>query len=209
MIQFQCGQCGQRIAIHKRNLGTAVVCPDCGGTTNPIAEQIIKRRAAAARRIVVRAPAPLHVCANCNECIGRLQKLHLWENRNVCAACHRRLSEEQRPASSAVSTVAVRRVPRQEAPERTQSPVDHLMPAMIRPFRGGLFGALVGLSVAGAALYGALTLLQSVAGLITGLAIGGLALLMIYLGLRFVIASRRSGAIGRQTRELQVVERRR
>lgn len=55
-----------------------------------------------------------------------------------------------------------------------------------------MFGALIGLCVAGAALYGALNLLKDVAGLVTGLAFGGLALLAIYLILRATVISRKS-----------------
>jgi predicted RNA-binding Zn-ribbon protein involved in translation (DUF1610 family) len=192
MIKFHCGQCGHRIAIQKRQLGAIIVCPDCGDNTHPVAEQVIKRRAAVAKKTTVETPATPHACANCTQPIGKLQKLHLWDNRVICAQCHATLSRENSaqvrsaPATEIVPVTARRRSDARTVIDDADPVVQHLA----RPFRGGLFGALVGLCVAGAALYGTLSLLRDVAGIITGLAIGGLALLLIYVLLRVSMNAR-------------------
>lgn len=191
MIQFRCGQCGHRIAIHKRQLGSMIVCPDCATATHPIAEQVARSRAII-KSGPTAAPVPNHACANCAHPIGRLQKLHLWENHIVCGECHRKLSAETAP----VHAVTVSRVAPRAIASQNEDPV---LQSLTKPFRGGLFGALVGLCVAAAALYGAMSLLKDVAGIVTGLAIGGLALLTIYLAVRASIAARRETLDTRST----------
>ena len=196
MIKFHCGQCGHRIAIQKRQLGKRIVCPDCGDDTHPVAEQVIKRRAVAAKKARVETAGAPPACANCAQVIGRLQKLHLWENKVVCGECHRKLSIEHQPDNrlSTQAVVTPVAVTRSRPIRRPQDEADPLVQNLIRPFRGGLFGALVGLCVAGAALYGTLSLLRDVAGLITGLAIGGIALLLIYLLLRTMLGVNRAAS---------------
>lgn len=193
MIKFRCGECGHRLAVQKRQLKGLIVCPDCGGTTHPLAEQVLRCRASATGPTGPR-PRPMHICANCGGMIGRLQQLHLWENQVVCGQCQRKLSAEagselQTQRATTAVTVSRRALPAPvEEPPLSDSP---LVQQLARSFRGGLFGALVGLSVAGAALYGTLNLLKDAAGLITGLAFGGLALLSIYAALRMTILSRK------------------
>jgi hypothetical protein len=180
MIRFCCGHCGHRISVAKRHLAKLVRCPDCAATTHPLAAQVPAKQAPAKQSS--------YCCANCGQGIGKLQKLHLWANRVVCDGCHRKLSAEV--ALSAVPSVTkVTAVPAIRSPRRSDADSD--VQALTRPFRGGLFGAMVGLCVAAAAMYGALTLLKDVAGLIAGLAFGGLALCGIYLGVRILLASRK------------------
>ena len=198
MIKFQCGHCGHRIAIARRHLGKLVGCPDCGLVTHPLDEHLIKGRA--------KSPAASHCCANCGQTIDRLQKLHLWENKIVCGACQKKLAAEAAPAPvQVVATVAPRAVARREPASIAQADADLHM--LARPFRGGLFGAMVGLCVAGAAMYGALSLLKEVAGLIMGLAFGGLALVGIYLGVRIALASRTTEPSARPLRQPRLIEK--
>lgn len=210
MIKFRCGQCGQRIAVHRRQMNAVIVCPDCAAETHPMAEQVLQRRAALALA-TLKAGGTAHVCANCSHPIGKLQKLHLWDNKVICGGCHQKLSAENTPALLPVATTPVtvtRRASRRmlEAPD-ADALFDPVVQTLTRPFRGGLFGALVGLSVAGAALYGAMSLLRDVAGIITGLAIGGLALLFIYIAVRSVLIARRNEPDARPARRLQISER--
>lgn len=214
MIKFRCGQCGNRIAVPKRSLNGVIHCPDCSAVTHPIAEQVIQRRAALAIT-TLKAQAASHTCANCTHPIGQLQKLHLWENRIVCAECHRKLSLEHTPPPSATTTalaapvtsVAVTRRERSRAVDGPDALFDPVSQSLTRPFRGGLFGALVGLCVAAAALYGAMSLLREVAGIVTGLAIGGLALLFIYVAVRSTLAPRREEPDTRPVRRVRATER--
>ena len=180
MIRFRCGHCGHRISIAKRHLTKLVRCPDCGGTTHPLAAQVAPKQSAVTQTS--------YCCANCAQAIGKLQKLHLWSNRVVCDGCHRKLSAEAGPTAVAAVT-RVTAVPAVRAGRTSDADPDVQM--LTRPFRGGLFGAMVGLCVAAAAMYGALTLLKDVAGMIAGLAFGGLALCGIYLGVRVILASRK------------------
>lgn len=208
MIKFRCGQCGNRIAVHKRRMNTVIHCPDCAAVTHPIAEQVIERRAALALSGLKAAGTP-HACANCAHPIGKLQKLHLWENKVVCGGCHQKLSAENTPAllPGPVTPVAVVRRQRARSIEDADPALDPVVQTLTRPFRGGLFGAMVGLCVAAAALYGAMSLLREVAGIITGLAIGGLALLIIYFGVRSLVLARREEPESRPVRHLQISER--
>jgi len=196
MIRFRCGECGHRLAVQRRQLSRLIVCPDCGGTTHPMAEQVLKRRAAATRHLAPR-PLPTHVCANCARAIGRLQQLHLWDNHVVCGECQRKLVAESTARSRPLGAITNVTVARRALPAPTGDAVlsdSPLIHQLARSFRGGMFGALVGLAVAGAALYGALNLLKDAAGLITGLAFGALALLTIYLVMRATVVRRRHQA---------------
>ena len=165
--------------------------------THPLDEQLVKGRGKPA--------AASHCCANCGQSIGKLQKLHLWENKIVCGACQKKLAAEAAPAPvQVVATLAPRTIARQQ-PVLAQADSDlHLL---ARPFRGGLFGAMVGLCVAGAAMYGALSLLKEVAGLVMGLAFGGLALVGIYLGVRIAIASRNAEPSSSSARQARLIEK--
>lgn len=203
MIKFRCGQCGSRIAVPRRRMNGVIHCPDCSAVTHPIAEQVIERRAALAIA-TLKAQSTPQMCANCTHAIGKLQKLHLWDNKVVCGECHRKLSAEHAPPPASTTTallsapaagttsVAVTRRQRRHAAEEIEiAPFDPVAQTLARPFRGGLFGALTGLCVAAAALYGAMSLLREVAGIVVGLAIGGLALLFIYIAVRSALAARR------------------
>jgi predicted RNA-binding Zn-ribbon protein involved in translation (DUF1610 family) len=213
MIKFRCGQCGNRIAVPKRRLNQVILCPDCSAVTHPIAEQVIERRSALALA-AMKAQNAAHTCANCSHPIGKLQKLHLWENKVVCGECHRKLSAEHTPApattalsrASTTPVAVARRERRRAAIEETDANFDPVVQTLTRPFRGGLFGALVGLCVAAAALYGAMSLLREVAGIVTGLAIGGLALLFIYLAVRSTLAARRQEPESRPVRRVRITE---
>lgn len=208
MIKFRCGQCGNRIAVHKRRMNAVILCPDCAAVTHPIAEQVIERRAALALT-GLKAAGTSHACANCAHPIGKLQQLHLWENKIVCGGCHQKLSAENTPAllPAPPTPVTVTRRDGRRAINDPDPSLDPVIQTLTRPFRGGLFGALVGLCVAGAALYGAMSLLREVAGIITGLAIGGLALLFIYVGVRSLLLTRRDEPQSRPARRLQISER--
>src|SRR6476646_1240103 len=121
MRKFCCAHCGHRLAVPPRHLDKLVTCPECGKATHPLACEILSATgvptpasAAAQSAKSAGAPggaagpasaeaAPAHTCANCAEPIGQLQKLNLWQNRVVCAACYRRLSREEPEA--AVATV--------------------------------------------------------------------------------------------------------
>jgi predicted RNA-binding Zn-ribbon protein involved in translation (DUF1610 family) len=214
MIKFRCGQCGNRIAVHKRRLNQVILCPDCSAVTHPIAEQVIERRSALALT-ALKGQSTAHTCANCSHTIGKLQKLHLWDNKVVCGECHRKLSAENTPApattnaivpASATPVAVTRRERRRTAIEEPDASFDPVVQTLTRPFRGGLFGALVGLCVAAAALYGAMSLLREVAGIVTGLAIGGLALLFIYLAVRSTLAARREEPDARPVRRVRITE---
>ena len=190
MIRFRCGSCGHRLAIQKRQLAKVPLCPDCGQTTHPIAEQIIQRRRSIGPATTGRTP--LNSCANCGHAIGKLQKLQLWNNHVVCTECHGKLSHENAaPAprnSRGLTPVTVRRLRGTAGSGDDQT----LFRSDFHSFRGGLVGALASLCVAGAALYGSLNLLRDAAGLISGLAIGGLIILGIYFLLRLFAAPNNS-----------------
>lgn len=209
MIKFRCGQCGQRIAVPKRQMNAVVVCPDCEAVTHPMAEQVLQRRAALAIT-ALKSGGTSHACANCTQPIGKLQKLHLWDNKVVCGTCHQKLSAENTApvlAAPATSVTVTRRSRQRSIDGPVSDPsLDPMVQTLTRPFRGGLFGAMVGLCVAAAALYGAMSLLREVAGIVTGLAIGGLALLVIYMGVRSFLLSRRDEPEVRSPRRLHIID---
>lgn len=213
MIKFRCGQCGNRIAVPKRRMNQVILCPDCSAVTHPIAEQVIERRSALAIT-ALKAQSTAHTCANCSQPIGKLQKLHLWENKVVCGACHRKLAAENTPATPTTTAIVpastavtvARRERRRTIIDEPDANFDPVVQTLTRPFRGGLFGALVGLCVAAAALYGAMSLLRDVAGIVTGLAIGGLALLFIYVAVRSTLAARREEPETRPVRRVRITD---
>ena len=105
-----------------RHLDKLVTCPECGQSTHPLACEILSATGVAipssgeaVNRLVRAEPRPLRrkptprrprVCCNCAQPIGKLQKLNLWQNSVVCAACYRRLSKEEPEAG--VTTVTSR-----------------------------------------------------------------------------------------------------
>jgi predicted RNA-binding Zn-ribbon protein involved in translation (DUF1610 family) len=173
MLKFRCQHCGQRIAVPARHLGKLVTCAECGEPTHPLAEQIVKAKKASAP-----APAPTPAvdsvaCDNCAQTIGRLQQSHRWNGRRVCQSCYHLLSGESSgpPAARAVATV-VERMPHH----------DPIRPAPVPPpgLRERVLRSLMVFVVAVVALYGALTLLRDIAGLIAVTALGILALVAVY-----------------------------
>ena len=187
MLKFRCQHCGQRIAVPARHLGKLVTCAECGAQTHPLAEQIVVQSRKPEPAKPAPKPAakePAGACANCTQPLGRLQASHEWESQRVCAPCYHRLSDEStlgsitRP-SSAKPVVATR--------------VRRANPAPLGPPVGGNYAAPQPLAlrerltrgvmvfvVGAAAVYGALTLLRDIAGLIAVAAVAVLALLALY-----------------------------
>ena len=190
MIRFRCQQCGHRIAVSRRHLGRLAVCPDCGATTHPVARHVSKSEP---RATAAPDPSRPHACANCGKPIGKLQQLHVWQNQIVCTPCHRTLSADGNTtalAAPAATAVTVTRRPAEIVDPQTSWDPESLR-HMARPFGGGLFGAIVGLCVTGAAMYGALSLLKDAAGLVTGLAFGALGLVGVCFVLKAIISAGR------------------
>jgi hypothetical protein len=178
MLKFRCQHCGQRIAVPKRHLGKLVTCAECGQATHPLAEQIVKAKSNSGP---APAPGPAEtVCGNCARPIGRLQASHEWQSQRVCGPCYRVLSSESDRPMRALATV-VARVPPQDSP---YLPPPHLT------LRERLVRAAMVFFVAVVALYGALTLLRDIAGLIAVAAVAVLALLALYALFRARLASR-------------------
>ena len=192
MLKFRCQHCGQRIAVPARHLAKLVLCSECGAETHPLAEQIVKKppvlRAASGPQ-----PLPAGACANCGGVIGRLQSAHEWESQRVCGACYHVLSSEssrlRAPSSSSnhpTPALATRVAP-------IFAPDVH--PAPLLTMRERITRSLVVFVVGAVALYGALTLLRDIAGLVAVAAVAVLALLALYaifrtrLGPRFKAAA--------------------
>jgi hypothetical protein len=189
MLKFRCQHCGQRIAVPARHLGKLVLCSECGEQTHPLAEQLAKKAAPAGAWRTARGsqPVPAGGCANCGGIIGRLQSTHEWESQRVCGACYHVLSGEssrlrapsaaQHPAAAVVTRVASAVAP--------ASVTSTFMTARERVIR-----ALVVFVVGAVALYGALTLLRDIAGLIAVAAVAVLALLALYAIFRVRVGPR-------------------
>ena len=191
MLKFRCQHCGQRIAVPARHLGKLVTCAECGAQTHPLAEQIVvqSRKPEPAKPKSRRGPAAeaaSAACANCTQPLGRLQATHEWESQRVCAPCYHRLSDESTLAgnakpSKARPVVATRVQPPAPSPAPLLPPAGSSYPA---PHPLGLRERLtrgVMVFVVGAvAVYGALTLLRDIAGLIAVAAVAILALLALY-----------------------------
>jgi predicted RNA-binding Zn-ribbon protein involved in translation (DUF1610 family) len=178
MLKFRCQHCGQRIAVPARHLGKLVLCSECGEQTHPLAAQLVKKAAPAAAGRAARGsqPVPAGGCANCGGIIGRLQSSHEWESQRVCGACYHVLSGESSrlrvaPAMQHPAPALVTRVASSVAPELGTA----LLTARERVAR-----AVVVFVVGAVALYGALTLLRDIAGLIAVAAVAVLALLALY-----------------------------
>jgi predicted RNA-binding Zn-ribbon protein involved in translation (DUF1610 family) len=183
MLKFLCQHCGQRIAVPARHLGKLVTCAECGKPTHPLAREIVGTqavtRSAAATTPPATSPPPAaahSACANCGGTIGRLQASHLWEDQRVCGPCYHVLSAESSLCGPRGAPVVATRV-------RPVAPDDSFRPAPLPPVPGlreqivrGLMVFVVGV----VALYGALTLLRDLAGLIAVAAVTVLALLALY-----------------------------
>ena len=203
MLKFRCQHCGQRIAVPARHLGKLVTCAECGAQTHPLAEQIVvqSRKPEPARPAPTPQPASKAAaiaCANCAQPLGRLQATHDWEGENVCAPCYHRLSSEStlpgggRPAT-AKPVVATRiqpqppgRVP-EEVLSISGSSYSAALPLTLRErVTRGVMVFVVGV----VAVYGALTLLRDIAGLIAVAAVAVLALLALYALFRSKVSAR-------------------
>lgn len=203
MLKFRCQHCGQRIAVPPRNLGRLVTCSECGAQTHPLAEQIAGAAPPVAKTASASPPSVrAGACDNCGGPIGKLQTSHAWEGHTVCGACLPRLVGDSnagptRAAIDAAPAVAltpsvVRRVPHGDSgapPAPVQSPAPLGLMLRERVLR-----ALIVFVVASVALYGALSLLRDIAGLIAVAAVGVIALLALYALFRGAVAARRKTA---------------
>ena len=193
MLKFRCQHCGQRIAVPPKHLGKLVTCAECGAQTHPLAKEFVDARPAAKQSTAPvktrpEAPAPrgraptaaadtsVGGCANCGRPVGRLQASHEWEGERVCGGCYHVLSAESSLGAAKAAPVVATRV-RALAPE----------PASVAPpapapvgLREQVVRGLVVFVVGVVALYGALTLLRDLAGLIAVTAVAVLSLLALY-----------------------------
>ena len=203
MLKFRCQHCGQRVAVPARHLGKLVTCAECGAQTHPLAEQIVvqSRKPEPAQPKPARGPAAeatAAACANCALPLGRLQATHEWEAQKVCAPCYHRLSTEStlpgagRP-STAKPVAATRVLP--QTPARVADPLlppagssySAALPLTLRErVTRGVMVFVVGV----VAVYGALTLLRDIAGLIAVAAVTILALLALYGLFRSKVSAR-------------------
>jgi predicted RNA-binding Zn-ribbon protein involved in translation (DUF1610 family) len=204
MLKFQCQHCGRRIAVPSGKLGKLVTCSECGMQTHPLAEQIVAAGAgraaapaevAAPPRVTAQGTATPAHCDNCGTVIGRLETAHPWNDHSICGGCFGRLS-----GTSVAAPVAVARRP-QAVVDRTDpgavaasgySPGPGPRPIML-DLRERVLRALIVFVVASVALYGALSLLRDIAGLIAVAAVAVIALLALYAVFRGSIARRRGG----------------
>jgi predicted RNA-binding Zn-ribbon protein involved in translation (DUF1610 family) len=85
MLKFKCSHCGGRLALHPRHLGRLARCPECGGVTHPMAQQILARQ----------KPCDKIECDNCGHALGKLQKPRRWEKATVCTPCFIALRTEE------------------------------------------------------------------------------------------------------------------
>jgi hypothetical protein len=174
MLKFRCQHCGQRIAVPARHLGKLVRCAECGEPTHPLAEQIVKAKKEAAPVAAPASSSPSEAvpCGNCGRSIGRLQQAHLWQEQRVCGPCHQVLATESSGGRGRLTAAVVERVARDESAPPVPGPIPGLRDRVLR--------SLVVFVVAVVALYGALTLLRDIAGLIATMAVGILALVALY-----------------------------
>jgi predicted RNA-binding Zn-ribbon protein involved in translation (DUF1610 family) len=203
MLKFECQHCGRRIAVPSGKLGKLVTCSECGMPTHPLAGQIVAAGAgrAVATAADVAAPdrvtpqvatAPGH-CDNCGTLIGRLETVHAWNDHSICGGCYSRLS-----GVSGAAPVSVARRPAvvvdpgaPAAPAASAyAPGPDPKPIML-DLRERVLRALIVFVVASVALYGALSLLRDIAGLIAVAAVAVIALLALYAVFRGSIARRR------------------
>jgi DNA-directed RNA polymerase subunit RPC12/RpoP len=238
MRKFCCAHCGHRLAVPPRHLDKLVTCPECGKSTHPLACEILSATGVAIPSSAqgsqsagaggAAAPsakadaAPAQVCANCAQPIGKLQKLNLWQNSVVCAACYRRLSKEEPEA--AVATVASRvgasrlkadiagetKLParrRKSEPTAASTLVgiakvlpgltalapadDTSLRTIPMQLRQRALVVLAAVCIGGAAVYGALSLLRDLTGILTSIALVVLAGVIAYLIVQALVAAAR------------------
>lgn len=176
MMQFRCGECGSRIAVAKRHLERLCQCPECGGVTHPLAEELETGR---------------RCCENCGDKIGRLQKLRRFKNHVVCNRCHAALGEPpaDRAPVAATQLVAVERaseaihlnaepvVVRPRTPAES-SPIHAVASGQIvSDLHAGALGVLVGFGILTAAFLLAMTVLSYIGLFVTVLVFGFLLVL--------------------------------
>jgi predicted RNA-binding Zn-ribbon protein involved in translation (DUF1610 family) len=210
MLKFECQHCGRRIAVPSGKLGKLVTCSECGMQTHPLAEQIVAAgagRAAASATAEVATPArvtpqaataPGH-CDNCGALIGRLETTHAWNDHSICGGCYGRLSGVSGIAG--VGPVSVARRPAVvvdpvgagAAAASSYAAGPDSKPIML-DLRERVLRALIVFVVASVALYGALSLLRDIAGLIAVAAVAVIALLALYAVFRGTLAARRGAA---------------
>ena len=192
MLKFRCQHCGQRIAVPARHLGKLVTCAECGQATHPLAEQLAKAGAAAAPvetappAVATALPPPAAPCGNCGQPIGALQSSHSWLGQRVCTPCHHALSaESSHPGPGRATPALVTRVAAPTAAVAAAPAEPTTLPLRERVARTGVI-FIVGV----VALYGALTLLRDIAGLIAVAAVAILALLALYAVFRGKLGAR-------------------
>ena len=207
MLKFQCQHCGRRIAVPSGKLGKLVTCSECGMQTHPLAEQIVAAGAARAAatataevatpsRVTTQVATPPAHCDNCGTLIGRLETVHAWNDHSICGGCYTRLSGASGPAAVAVArrpaVLIDPGVP--GAPAACgYAPGPDPKPIML-DLRERILRALIVFVVASVALYGALSLLRDIAGLIAVAAVAVIALLALYAVFRGTLAARRGAA---------------
>ena len=205
MVKFRCQRCGQRIAVPKSHLNRLVTCAECGARTHPLAEQIVSASGpnspedSSATQTAAPA-APQAACDNCGAAIGRLQSTHAWQGHVVCGACFPRLLGDSgtlptEPAPPLAASRTITRMPREPASLYDVHDARPLKPFALE-LRERVLRGLVVFRVASVALYGALTLLRDVAGLVAVAAVAVLALLAMYALLRGALAARRRAGRG-------------
>jgi len=86
MLKFKCSHCDGRLALHPRHLGRLARCPECGGVTHPMAQQILAGQ----------KPIEKTDCDNCGHALGKLLKPRNWQGATVCTSCFHALCEEER-----------------------------------------------------------------------------------------------------------------
>jgi predicted RNA-binding Zn-ribbon protein involved in translation (DUF1610 family) len=195
MLKFRCQQCGQRIAVPSRHLGKLVTCSECGAQTHPLAEQIVG--SSSSRVSGPGTPAvgglgsasPQAACDNCGIAIGRLQTTHAWNGHTVCGACFPRLVGDSGVRGASPAALVVTRA-RLEAPAAAKSSAVGTKPLSLE-LRERVLRGLTVFVVASVALYGALTLLRDIAGLVAVAAVAVLTLLALYALFRGTLAARR------------------
>jgi len=247
MRKFCCAHCGHRLAVPPRHLDKLVTCPECGQATHPLAVEILSATGVAAPGNAAQGgkspvasgtgtgpatpeAAPAHYCANCTQPIGRLQKLNLWQNSVVCAACYRRLSKEGPEA--AVKTVATRAGsarPDLDVRGETNLPtrrrnksqpaasalvgIAKILPSfgpLATPEDAGLrtipmqlrqraLVVLAAVCIGGAAVYGALSLLRDLTGILTSIALVVTAGVVAYLVVQALVSAGRRALRRRRT----------
>ena len=206
MLKFRCQQCGQRVAVPSRHLGKLVTCSECGVQTHPLAEQIVgaNARATASARAAAAAPkettsagaaAGTTTCDNCGSAIGRLQSVHSWNGHTVCGSCFPRLAGDSSlravvPAGLPGAAPGLVKRARLEPRGNFDGSAAVGKPLALE-LRERVLRALVVFLVASGALYGALTLLRDIAGLVAVAAVAVLALLSLYALFRGTLAARR------------------